>query len=168
MADLSHHASTAFSDGAVEDQTSTDTGSDEHRQQIIDALPGAEAVLRQGAAVHVVPNRNWEIDRFLNSGLHVDRLIPAHDVCTADNDAMVDDEPRNADTDGGCLVGTLEVLDRGHDRFDHVVWTGLWRRHLAAPNGTSSGWIDQAGQNLRSAEIDPDVARQSWCFCFGA
>ena len=160
MADFPNHAPTTLSDRAVEDQASTDTGSNKDREKIIDALPGAKAMLGQGTAVDIVPNRDGEVDRFLEPGLQVDRLIPARDVCAPDDGAMVDDKSGHADPDSGCPFSTLEVLDGGHDRFDHIVRTGLGRRHLAPPDGAAGCRVDEAGQNLRSAKIDADVAWQ--------
>lgn len=161
VTDFTDRPSAAFDDRPAEDHASTHARSDEHGEQIVDSLPGPETVLGDSATVHVIGDHHRDVDELTEAGSKVDRLIPAGDVGTANDGAVVDDEARDANAYPLGLSGTVERADGLGQGSDDIVGSGLRGRNLPPPLGSTGGRVDEAGQDLRAPEIDADVTERT-------
>ena len=141
---------------AVHDPTA-DPGADRDAHHVLDVLRGAEGELAPGRGVRVVLDHHGDLQRVRDPG--AERLVPPGQVRREQHGRPVRrDEPGGADPDRLHVVPGDQfggrVADRRGGAVDRV------RRGIAIRAGTDhSVRSDQAGRDLRSADIDAD--RQS-------
>src|SRR3546814_8664842 len=90
--------------GAAGDDARTDAGGDLHEEQMLDAGPGGGA-LAEGRDVHVVVDEHRNVEVLAHPAGNVEAIPSRHDRGVDGLPGGVLDRPRDADTDGGYILG---------------------------------------------------------------